>query len=100
MIGEYGGLGAFVSGKEWVENGCYAYERVDSTYDFAIKYVNLTQMVLANDKYFTSAVIYTQITDVEEECDGYLNYDRTPKWNSTSIQLVYNANQEMINTMP
>ena len=23
--------------------------------------------------------IYTQITDVELECDGFFNYDRTPK---------------------
>ena len=26
-----------------------------------------------------SASVYTQITDVERECDGFFNYDRTNK---------------------
>lgn len=42
--------------------------------------------------------IYTQITDVERECDGFLNMDRTNKFNSTQMATIVAANQALITT--
>ena len=98
MIGEYGGLGAFIKGKEWVDNGCYAYKSLNTTQEFLNVYLSMTETILTN-KGDISCVIYTQITDVEEECDGYLNYDRSAKWNQTQIEIVKQANQYMIDNM-
>ena len=43
-----------------------------------------------------SASVYTQITDVELECDGFLNYDRSDKFSSQGIQDIVTANQKLI----
>ena len=39
--------------------------------------------------------MYTQITDVELECDGFLNYDRTNKFTNEDIVKVRNANEAL-----
>jgi len=44
-----------------------------------------------------SVAIYTQITDVERECDGFLNYDRTNKFNTAQTQAIHDANVKLIN---
>lgn len=41
MIGEFGGIGAFVSGKEWVPGQCGTYLHVDTPQDEADTYVNM-----------------------------------------------------------
>ena len=98
MVGEYGGLGVFIDDKEWVKNACHTYKKVDTPEMFMNAYVNMTHTIIGN-KGDISCVIYTQITDVELECDGYLNYDRSAKWNTTQIEMVKQANQYMIQSM-
>ena len=44
-----------------------------------------------------SVSIYTQITDVENECDGFLNMDRTNKFNADQMAQIFAANQALIN---
>ena len=39
---------------------------------------------------------YTQICDVELECDGFLNYDRSTKFSGASTQEIARANQKLI----
>jgi hypothetical protein len=41
MIGEFGGIGAFVSGKEWVPGKCGTYLHVDTPAEEASTYVNM-----------------------------------------------------------
>jgi len=96
MLGEYGGVGAFVSGHEWVPNQCQTYLHVGTPQDEADTYITMTQQI-ASRKNDLSVVIYTQITDVERECDGFLNYDRTNKFNQQQTQAIYNANVKLIN---
>ena len=43
-----------------------------------------------------SASVLTQATDVECECDGLLNYDRSPKLNSTQVAQVRGAVERLI----
>jgi len=96
MLGEYGGVGAFVSGHEWVPNQCQTYLHVNTPQDEADTYITMTQQI-ASHRNDISVVIYTQITDVERECDGFLNYDRTNKFNQQQTKDIYNANVKLIN---
>ena len=43
-----------------------------------------------------SASVYTQITDVELECDGFLNFDRTNKFSDADTAAIRSANQSLI----
>jgi hypothetical protein len=47
-----------------------------------------------------SACVYTQITDVELECDGFLNYDRTHKFSKEDVANVRRANQALTDAQP
>jgi len=96
MIGEYGGVGAFVPGHEWVPGGCYAYLEVSTPDDEANTYISMVKTIQA-EKMDVSACVYTQITDVEEECDGFFNYDRTNKFSQNDTSRIATANQNLIN---
>ena len=62
--GEYGGIGAFVTGKEWVPNGCSTYLHVSTPHDEATTYIAMTQTIISYQKDL-SVVMYTQLTDLE-----------------------------------
>jgi len=70
MQGEFGGIGAFVSGKEWVASRCHTYLPVATPGDEADVYVNMTRTLIEHKALGLSVSVYTQITDVELECDG------------------------------
>jgi hypothetical protein len=95
MIGEFGGIGAFVSGHEWVPGQCTTYLPVSTPADEASTYVSMAQTILSN-KGDISVSIYTQITDVERECDGFYNMDRTNKFNAAEVASIAAANQALI----
>lgn len=95
MIGEFGGIGAFVKGKEWVPDKCHTYLKVNTPADEASKYVEMAKTILGRVK-TVSASVYTQITDVELECDGFLNYDRTNKFSDADTKSIHDANQALI----
>jgi hypothetical protein len=44
FAGEYGGVGAFVKGKEWVPGGCSTYLHVDTPADEANTIINMTKV--------------------------------------------------------
>jgi hypothetical protein len=94
MIGEFGGIGAFVAGKEWWPKQCHTYLRVATPAEEASTYINMTKTLLRNRN--VSASVYTQITDVELECDGFLNYDRTNKFDQATTAAIAAANQLLI----
>lgn len=90
-VGEYGGLGVFVAGHSWRDGACYTYlERptpqafVDSAVAF------LGSLAMARD--LVSAAILTQATDVECECDGLMNYDRSLKFDDAQTAMIAKAN--------
>ena len=61
---EYGGIGAFISGKEWVAGRCHTYLAEDSPHAEANAFIGMVR----NVSYWrsnTSVIIYTQISDVE-----------------------------------
>ncbi|EGD76874.1 hypothetical protein PTSG_12695 [Salpingoeca rosetta] len=95
MIGEFGGIGAFIPGKEWWPAQCHTYLHVDTPLEEANTYINMTNMIY-NWRSDISASVYTQITDVELECDGFMTYDRVDKFDSDTIGRIAKANQRLI----
>jgi len=95
MVGEFFGVGAFVPGHEWVVDGCYAYETVATPADEASVYIGMAQTLLDASSSL-SVAIATQITDVEEECDGFLTYDRFNKFNATQVAAIRAANLALL----
>nr|WP_110318967.1 sugar-binding domain-containing protein [Mycolicibacterium moriokaense] len=74
--GEYGGLGLAVDRNQWPGQP-QAYEMADSPARLTERYVDvsrdLEKAVLQGG---LSGAIYTQTTDVENEVNGYMSYDR------------------------
>ena len=77
VCGEFGGLGMRVEGHMW-SKGAWGYQGVYSTaYPLTKKYQQLLKEAWKlSEERGMSAYVYTQITDVEEESNGLLTYDR------------------------
>ncbi|MEU4237389.1 LamG-like jellyroll fold domain-containing protein [Actinoplanes sp. NPDC026619] len=74
--GEHGGFGLKTSNHMWFGDG-QAYEMEPSSSVLTAKYVANQEAVITSAKYCgISAAIYTQITDVEGELNGFFTYDR------------------------
>merc|ERR1711879_47988 len=95
MVGEFGGIGTFVKGKEWVPNQCFNYLPTSQA-DNADKYIQMVKTLSSRVDHI-SASVFTQTTDVERECDGFLTYDRTNKFNDEQTKAISAANQALIN---
>ncbi|MEU8013468.1 AbfB domain-containing protein [Micromonospora parva] len=78
VLGEFGGLGLHTPGHEYSPNGqFFAYEWQANATGLTDRYVGLVQgsqnLMLGKG---LSASIYTEITDLEGELNGFLTYDR------------------------
>ncbi|MFG3642732.1 AbfB domain-containing protein [Micromonospora sp. NPDC047762] len=78
VLGEFGGLGLHTPAHEYSPNGSFfAYEWQSSSTALTDRYVGLVQgtqnLMLGKG---LSASIYTEITDLEGELNGFLTYDR------------------------
>ncbi|WP_433360605.1 LamG-like jellyroll fold domain-containing protein [Actinoplanes sp. CA-142083] len=74
--GEHGGFGLKTSNHMWFGDG-QAYEMEPDSPTLTAKYVANQEAVITSAKYCgISAAIYTQITDVEAELNGFFTYDR------------------------
>jgi beta-galactosidase/beta-glucuronidase len=76
VLGEFGGLGLAVDGHRWTDKN-WGYRGTSSSQELTGKYLELWRNVrkLCEEKGL-SAAVYTQLTDVETECNGLLTYDR------------------------
>jgi len=76
VLGEYGGLGLGVDGHTWASK-TWGYQGMASTKALTKRYVGLMRKNWElKDNPGLCACVYTQITDVETECNGLLTYDR------------------------
>lgn len=74
--GEHGGFGLEVEGHMWFEDG-HAYEMTPDKETLTRRYVeNQRDVIDAAKKEGIGGSIYTQITDVEHEVNGFFTYDR------------------------
>ncbi|MCY3024354.1 MAG: glycoside hydrolase family 2 [Planctomycetota bacterium] len=76
VLGEFGGLGLGVDGHTWT-NKTWGYQGMASAKALTKRYVDLYRKVWQlKDNPGMCASVYTQITDVETECNGIYTYDR------------------------
>jgi hypothetical protein len=76
VVGEYGGLGLVLDRNRWPGRP-QAYEMTNGQARLTERYVEVSQdleEVIRNGG--LSGAIYTQTTDVENEVNGFLSYDR------------------------
>ncbi|MFJ3670391.1 AbfB domain-containing protein [Streptomyces sp. NPDC090106] len=77
VLGEFGGLGYKVSGHEWYPGGGFSYEDQSSTAHLNNRFIGLIDSIRqVRMPRGLSASVYTEITDVENEANGLLTYDR------------------------
>ena len=76
VLGEFGGLGLGLDGHTWAKK-TWGYQGMASRDKLTENYVNLLNKALElKESSGLSAAVYTQITDVETECNGLMTYDR------------------------
>lgn len=87
MITEYGGV-SFVpaEGEDW-----YGYGKVTTSEEFATKYAELNAPLHESNELI--GVCYTQLTDTEQETNGLLLEDRTPKLDIDVLAAITKGNK-------
>jgi len=76
VLGEFGGLGLAVPGHTWKKEH-WGYQGMANRAELTSKYESFMRTVYTlKDDPGLSAAVYTQLTDVEIECNGIMTYDR------------------------
>jgi hypothetical protein len=76
VLGEFGGLGLALPEHTW-ETKSWGYRGVGDRDDLTLGYEGLLRRVYElRDNDGLCAAVYTQLTDVETECNGLITYDR------------------------
>ncbi len=76
VLGEFGGLGLAVSGHTWKKEH-WGYQGMADSEELIQTYEGFLQEVYQlREEPGLSAAVYTQLTDVELECNGVITYDR------------------------
>lgn len=76
VLGEFGGLGLPIKGHLWQKTS-WGYRNMADSLDFKKSYTELWDKVWEMKKdAAASAVVYTQLSDVEGEVNGLVTYDR------------------------
>lgn len=76
FLSEYGGYACHLKGHTSVDR-IFGYKRYDTTEEFQAAYHELIEKsLLPLKKQGLSGAVYTQVSDVEEEVNGILTYDR------------------------
>jgi len=76
VLGEFGGLGLPVAGHTWIDKDNWGYATFPDQKALTAEYVRRLRALRPLIAQGLSAAVYTQTTDVEIECNGWLTYDR------------------------
>lgn len=76
VLGEYGGLGLPLDGHTWQQKQNWGYVSYKSEEELRQAYIKLIDQLPALIQQGLSAAVYTQLTDVEIEVNGFMTYDR------------------------
>jgi hypothetical protein len=76
VCGEYGGITLLVDGHRWIGGSDMKYTQVYSSEELKNTFVGFVNQVLGLQANGLCAAVYTQITDVEDEENGLITYDR------------------------
>ncbi len=75
VLGEFGGLGFFTEGHTWQKEN-WGYQKITDKDSLLMRFTEFYDSVKVFRDRGMSAAVYTQITDVETECNGLMTYDR------------------------
>jgi len=76
VCGEYGGITYIVDGHRWIGGSNMKYTQVNSSEELKDRFIEFTNQILGLQANGLCAAVYTQITDVEDEENGLITYDR------------------------
>ena len=76
VLGEYGGIGMALKGHLWLADKNWGYVKFNTPEEVTNEYIKYADHLLELIERGFSAAVYTQITDVEEEVNGLVTYDR------------------------
>ncbi|HKW31215.1 MAG TPA: glycoside hydrolase family 2 TIM barrel-domain containing protein [Verrucomicrobiae bacterium] len=89
-LGEFGGLGLAVPGHTWSGNS-WAYVMLTNRDELSARYAQaLTRVWELHRLRGLSAAVYTQLADVETECNGLQTYDRAVAKIDPTVLLIAN----------
>ncbi len=75
VISEYGGLTYGIKEHRYSED-VYGYANFENSGDFKRAYAEMMEKIQVLQREGLAAAVYTQLTDIEEEVNGLLTYDR------------------------
>ena len=76
VLGEYGGIGMALKGHLWLADKNWGYVKFNTPEEVTNEYIKYADHLLELIEKGFSTAVYTQITDVEEEVNGLVTYDR------------------------
>jgi len=76
VLGEFGGLGLPLPGHTWADKNNWGYQTFKTADEMFDKYASFMVTMESLIKKGLSAAVYTQTTDVEQETNGLMTYDR------------------------
>ncbi|MFV0377067.1 MAG: glycoside hydrolase family 2 protein [Mangrovibacterium sp.] len=76
VCGEYGGITLLVDGHRWIGGSNMKYTQVYSPEELKERFIQYTNKVDELQAMGLCAAVYTQLTDVEDEENGMISYDR------------------------
>ncbi len=76
VLGEYGGIGLAVKGHVWTPDRNWGYVKFNSSAEVTDLYVKYVDELLRLARNGYTGAVYTQTTDVENEVNGLMTYDR------------------------
>ena len=76
VLGEYGGIGMALKGHLWLADKNWGYVKFNTPEEVTNENIKYADHLLELIEKGFSAAVYTQITDVEEEVNGLVTYDR------------------------
>ncbi len=92
VLGEFGGLGLPVEGHEWnPEKRSWGYRTYETPSQLITEYAKLIHNLKPELSRGLAGAIYTQTTDVEEEANGLMTYDREEIKVPVSMMRMINA---------
>jgi len=97
VLGEYGGIGLAIEGNLWSANKNWGYVQFKNSKEVTDQYVQYGEELLKLIKAGFSAAVYTQTTDVENEVNGLITYDR--KVVKIDEKRVKEINQKICNSL-
>jgi len=76
VLGEFGGLGLPIENHTWAAKSNWGYVTYKNPAELTDAYIALIDKLHPLIAQGLSAAVYTQLSDVEIECNGWLTYDR------------------------